>query len=227
MTRFGQRSGAGGTFCILARSFMALGAAGLLVSGAAARADRNVLAPRGLIAVPNSLGLEYAAMGSNHRNNLEWLTVGMPGQLHGLELEAERFELGGRRQETMSVQYSLTGNAFSDLAPSVSVGVRDLLRRGMEGQALFFAATKTFRLSERQEHVLRDWKLHVGYGTSRLDGVFIGVQGRFTFGFTANAEYVARRFNASLAFPVTKYFNLKAYTLDRDVFYGATLVLVK
>lgn len=199
----------------------------LLGTCSRAHADRLVLGPSGLIVVPLSLKAEYALMGSNSRNNLGWLAVGLPEQLHGVELEAERFELGGQRRETLSVQYSLTGNAFSDLAPSISVGVRDLLNRGRERQSIFLAATKTFKLSQQQEHLLRDWKLNVGYGTSRLGGAFIGVQGRFTLGFVASAEYVARRVNASLAFPVAKFFSLKAYTLDGDLFYGATLRLVK
>jgi hypothetical protein len=206
---------------------MAVAAAGFLVCPAHARADRNVLAPRGLIAVPDSLKLEYAFEGSNGRNNLGWLTIGLPGRLNGLELEAERFELGGTRRETFSVQYSLTGNAFSDLAPSVSLGVRDVLRRGRDAQALFLVGTKTLGLSQQQERLLQDWKLHVGYGTSRLDGPFVGIQARFALGFTAYAEYVSKRFNASLALPLTKYMNLKAYTLDGDLYYGASFVLVK
>lgn len=190
-----------------------------------ARADRNVLAPRGLIAEPNSLRLEYAALSSNGRTNLGWITVGWPDEALGLELEAERSEWGGQRRETLSAQYSLTGNAFSDLAPAVSVGVRDLLNRGREHRAFFLAATKTFGLNRTQERLLREWKLHLGYGSSRLDGPYVGIQSRFTLGFTARAEFVARRFNGSVAWPVGRYFNLNAYSLDGDLFYGATFTL--
>jgi hypothetical protein len=225
--RASRQKSQGGTIPAFARSCRAVAAVGLLVYALPAGADRNVLAPRGLIAVPDSLKLEYAFQASNHRSNLGWLTVGMPSQLYGLELEVERSEPGGRGRETFSLQYSLTGNAFSDLAPSISVGLRDVLRRGRDGQALFLAATKTLGLSQQQERLLRDWKLHVGYGSSRLGGPFIGMQGRFSFGPTANVEYAARRFNSSVALPVSKYLNLKAYTLDGDLFYGASFVLVK
>jgi len=192
-----------------------------------ARADRNVLAPRGLIAEPNSLRLEYASLSADGRTNLGWLTVGWPDEGLGLELEAERFERGGRRRETLSAQYSLTGNAFSDLAPAVSVGVRDLLNRGRERRAFFLATTKTFGLSRTQERLLREWKLHVGVGSSHLDGPYVGIQGRFAVGFTAHAEYVARRFNGAVTWPVGRYLHLKAYSLDGDLFYGATFTLAK
>jgi hypothetical protein len=199
----------------------------LLSASAGAKADRNVLAPTGLIAIPNSIRFEAAVLGSNSHSNLDWITIGMPNQLLGLELEAERVERPGFRSNSFSAQYSLTGNAFSDLAPSLSVGVRDVLRQGPEGQALFVALTKTFGLSRAQERILRDYKVHVGYGTSRLDGPFIGIQGRFVAGFTAKAEYLSRHFNASVALPLVKNLNLKAYSLNGDFFYGAAFTIAK
>lgn len=192
-----------------------------------ARADRNVLAPRGLIAVPNSAQIEFVASAANGHSNLGWLTVGLPIPDVNLELEAAHFELGGKRNETFSLQYSPLGNLLSREAPVVSVGIRDVLRRGPEGQALFVAATKTLGLSQRQERVLRDWKLHLGVGSSRLGGPFIGVQGRFAMGFTVSAEYAARRFNASIAWPVGRRLLLKASVLNGETFYGASFVVVR
>jgi hypothetical protein len=199
----------------------------LLFASAGAKADRNILSPSGLIALPSSIKFEAAVLGSNSHSNLDWITIGLPDQLLGWELEAERVERPGFRSHTFSAQYSLTGNAFSDLAPSVSVGIRDVLRQGPEGQALFVAMTKTFGLSRAQERILRDYKVHAGYGTSRLDGPFIGIQGRFVLGFTANAEYVSHKFNASVAFPIVKHLNLKAYSLNGDFFYGASFIIAK
>lgn len=192
-----------------------------------AQADRGVLAPIGLVLSPNSVRLEYIHMASDGRSHLGWLTVGYPDEALGLELEAERSDLDRRRRETFAVQYSLTGNAFSDLAPAISVGMRDVLNRGREGRAFFLAATKTFRLSESQERILRDWKLHLGYGSNRLNGAYIGVEGRLTLGLTANLEYLAGRFNAALALPIARYIRLRAYTLNGDLFYGASVALIR
>lgn len=202
-------------------------AAVLSVFCSGARADRGVLAPIGLVLNPNSARLEYIHMASDGRSNLGWLTVGYPDEALGLELEAERSNLGSRRRETFAIQYSLTGNAFSDLAPAVSVGVRDVLNRGREGRAFFLAATKTFRLSESQEKILRNWKLHLGYGSNRFSGAYIGVEGRLALDLTANLEYLAGRFNAAVALPIARYVRLRAYTLDGDLFYGASVALIR
>ncbi len=192
-----------------------------------ARADRLVLAPRALITVPDSAKIEFAANFAHPSGNIGWLSVGLPDSLNGFEIEAERFELGGRRRETGSIQYSFTGNAFTDLAPALAVGIRDVANRGREGRALFAAATKSIRLSQRQESLVRELKLDAGYGTSHMGGPYIGIQGRFPLGFTASAEYLARRFNASIALTVIKHLDLKAYMLNGHAFYGASFLIVK
>jgi hypothetical protein len=204
-----------------------LGPAILSLLAAPAGADRNVLAPRGLVTNPDSVKLEYAVQDRNQRNQIGWLNIGMPQQLLGLELEVEHFELGGRRRETVSAQYSLTGNAFTLEAPAVSVGVRDLLNRGRERQAVFVALTKTIGLSLGQERFLRDLKIHGGLGSRRLEGPFLGFQARLAAGPTISAEYVARRINASIGVSALKFLQLKVYTLDRELFWGASITLAK
>lgn len=194
------------------------------VAAPQARADRNVVAPTGLIAPPNSAKLAFVSRLDSTSTNRGWLTLGLPPD-SGLEIEAERIETNGLQRETFGVQYSLTGNAFSDLAPAISVGVRDALNRAQEGRALYVAATKTLGLSAVQEHVLRDWKLHVGYGTNRMNGAFVGMRARFTLGLIGNVEFFARRLDASVAWPVGRHFNLEAFTIGGDAFYGASFVL--
>ena len=194
---------------------------------APSRADRNVLAPRGLVTNPMAARIEYAVQDRDHDNQLGWINIGMPQQLIGLELEVERFQLGGQRRETMSVQYSLTGNAFTLEAPAFSVGIRDLLRRGRERQAVFVALTKSIGLSRGQERFLKDFKLHGGLGSSRLEGPFVGFQARLATGPTLSAEYVARRFNASLSVQAIRFLQLKAYSLDGELFWGASLSFTK
>lgn len=197
------------------------------LSGANARADRNVLAPRGLVASPGLLRLEYLIRESDSRSSLGWATFGLPVEDLGLEVELERFDLNRRARETVSLQYTLTGNAFSDIAPAVSVGVRDSLNRGREGRAFYLSMTKTFGLSLAQDRILRDLKAHAGYGTRRLGGLWIGVQGKFRPGFTVHAEYLAHRLNASVSWPVSGPLEMRAYSLDGNLFYGASLVFIK
>jgi hypothetical protein len=199
----------------------------LAFGGASARADRNVLAPRGLVASPGLLRLEYLTHRSDSRSSLGWATFGLPIEDLGLEMEFERLDLSRRKRETVSLQYTLTGNAFSDIAPAVSVGVRDSLNRGREGRAFYLSMTKTFGLSLAQDRILRDLKAHAGYGSRRLGGLWIGVQGKFRPGFTVHAEYLARRLNASVSWPVSGPLELRAYSLDGNLFYGASLIFIK
>jgi hypothetical protein len=197
----------------------------LLVSPS--RADRLVLAPRALITVPNSVKLEFAASGSGGRNNLGWISAGLPGSLNGFEVEAERACPTGSNRWTGSIQYSFTGNAFTDVAPALSVGLRDVANTGPEGRALFVAASKTIPLSARLEGFLKQLWVDAGVGTGHLGGPYIGIQGRLRIGPTLSAEYLARRFNASIAIPVLPHLDLKAYTLDGHAYYGASFFLVK
>jgi hypothetical protein len=171
--------------------------------------------------------IEYAVQDTNTRNQIGWVNIGMPEQLLGLELEVEHFELGARRRETASVQYSLTGNAFTLEAPAMSVGIRDILRSGREKQAIFVAMTKSIGLSLSQERILKDLKVHAGLGSSRLEGPFIGLQTRLALGPTIAAEYVARRFNASFSVKALRFIELKAYTFDGELFWGASVKISK
>jgi hypothetical protein len=195
----------------------------LSIGPAAVRADRIVLAPRGLITTPGTVRFEYARSASSGRRELGWINLGLTGGLNGVEPEAEHNGRPGTNKQTFSVQYTLTGNAFTDIAPAVSLGLRDALNEGREGRSLFIALTKTFGLSQAQERLLRDFKVHAGYGTSHLGGAFIGLQGRLPGGFTARAEYVARRVNASLALPLAHSLEAKVYSLDGQTYIGAGL----
>lgn len=194
-----------------------------------ARADRLVLAPRGLITVPSSAKIEFATgLDCSHRgDNLGWVSAGLPGSLNGFEVEVERFEVGGVRRVTGSLQYSFTGNAFTDIAPALSVGIRDVVNQGREGRAIFAAATKSIKLSQQQERLLQQLWVDAGYGTGHLGGAYFGIQGRLQFGPTLSAEYLARRFNASIGVPVVRHLDLKAYSLNGQAFYGASFYLVK
>ena len=199
-------------------------AAGMLFGmSRSASPDRIVLAPRGQVATAGTIRLEAAVLARNARTNIEWLTVGIPPGDLGLELEFERSDIGSKGGEDFSLQYTMTGNAVTDIAPALTVGIRDLLNRGFQGRAAFAAATKTIGMSLSQEKITKDLKVHAGIGTGPMHGPFAGVENRFRVGFTAAAEYAGGRFNASLAFPIARYGDVRAYSLDGAFFYGLTL----
>ncbi len=200
-------------------------AGALFGMAAGVHADRIVLAPRGLVAPTGSINLELASMASDDHRNVGFIDLGPFRPDMGLELEAEGVDIGHHGEGTFSLQYTLTGNAFSDIAPAVSVGVRDVLNQGLERRAFYVAATKTIGLSLAQEHVVRDMKVDLGYGSSRLDGVFAGLEARFTIGAAGRVEVVGRRINAELGIPAGRLLQLRVYSLSGRMFYGAGLAI--
>jgi hypothetical protein len=202
---------------------LALSIAAVCALASPSRATRIVLAPGGLVANPSSVAVEYAGRATAARDWLGWVRIGVPQSDLGVEVELERYELRGERGTSLSAQYSITGNAFSDIAPAISVGVRDLLDEGREHRAIYLAMTKTIGLSRNQERLAQNVKLHLGVGDSRLDGVFGGLTVRLTCGPEVGAEYVRRTANASVAVRVMRYGDVRVYTLDGHMFLGGRL----
>jgi hypothetical protein len=189
-----------------------------------AHADRIVLAPRGLITPPFALGAEYAVRTESPHADIGWLNFGFPQEDLGLEIEVERIDAAGPPRETFSLQYSLTGNGVVDFAPALSVGIRDILRRGRERQGIFAAASKSIGVPLASERYLRNLKVHIGYGTSAMDGVYAGAEAR-VFGLWVGAEYLARKFNAAVSLPLFANLSARAYTLDGSTYVGASFLL--
>ena len=190
-----------------------------------AHAERIVLAPGGLTLNPDTAQAEFVVSQRGLGTNDSWVTVGLPNSLLGMELEVERQEQAGHPRHTISLAYSLFGNLFSDIAPAISVGVRDILDNGRDGRAFYAAATKKFVVSESLEKYLRNWQLDAGYGSSHIGGGYVGISGKFAMGFTGSAEYVARRWNLSVKVPVISNLSAEVMSLDGDIFYGANFTL--
>src|SRR5512140_2476894 len=125
-----------GTMTLVARSLMRLLPVLLvLLSATTARCDPLALAPRGTMARPDSLVLRALTDAGDGGTSLGWLTVGSPVADLPLEFELAGYDSGGRREGTFGLQYLVTTEAFSDLAPVVSIGVRDVLNTRAEGRA--------------------------------------------------------------------------------------------
>jgi hypothetical protein len=198
--------------------------AALVSIAQSAFSDRLVLAPRGLVAPPFSIGAEYAVHPYSPRMDIGWLTIGFPKEDLGLELELERSEVDSDSRETFHLQYTLTGNGVADFAPAVSVGIRDIMRSSRERQGLFAALTKNIGVPLAVEQTVQNLKVHLGIGTSAMGGLFGGAEARVR-GFWLGAEYIAGNVNASIAYPIVPNLSVKAYTLDGDSFFGASFSL--
>lgn len=201
-------------------------AACLGIAGSA-RADRAILSPRGFILSPGDIQFEYAGRTTDGHSNVQWLQLSLPGNDLGLELEVERRYTSGRSRSSFNLQYTLTGNALSDIAPVISLGARDLINSDVEGRAAYLALSKTIGLSLAQSRLVSDLKLNAGYGTGRMDGVFASAELKLRAGFTVSAEYFQRRWNMEVAVPASKYLKLRAYTFNGAVYYGASLRIAR
>jgi hypothetical protein len=186
------------------------------------RADRIVLSPDGETLAANALRGEYEVSPYKHYGNLAWLQYSLP---QGIELELQRYDLAPdpRALYSLNVQYPL----FYDIGnlPALSVGVRDVLGTGNEHRSFYVATTKAFALSDQQMHVLRDFRLSAGFGTERMNGLFIGLQARLALGLSIYAEYYRQRPNVSLALPLARNLQARATSLDGAIFYGLSFTV--
>lgn len=203
---------------MMTRLIGGLALAAMLALGARARADRTVLGPNGDTLAPDSYRAEFALDPQRKFQNRIWLQYSTP---QGIELETERLDLTGERKKgyALNIQYPITYSLVTAV-PAVSVGVRDLTGTGNEHGALYVAATRTFALSERQRRFVQDFKLDLGVGTGRIGGLFVGAQTRLAWGLSVHAEFYRRRPNLTIALPISRNLDARAYSLDSHLFYG-------
>jgi hypothetical protein len=191
---------------------------GLIASGSSARADRTVLGPNGDTLAPDSYRTEFALNPQSKFQNLVWLQYSTP---QGIELETERLDLTGEHKKgyALNIQYPITYALISTL-PAISVGVRDLTGTGNEHGAFYIAATRSLALSDRQRNFVREFKVDVGAGTGRIGGLFVGAQARLALGLRIQAELYKRQPNISVALPIARHLDARAYSLDSHLYYG-------
>ncbi len=177
-----------------------------------------MLGPTGDTLAPNSYRAEFALDPNGRNQNREWLQYSTP---QGIELETERFDLAGERKKgySLNIQYPITYSLVNTL-PAVSIGVRDLTGTGNEHGALYLAATRTFSLSERQHRYFKDFKIDIGAGTGRIGGLFVGAQTQLALGLRIQAEFYKRQPNITVALPIARHLDARAYSLDSHFYYG-------
>lgn len=164
---------------------------------AMARGERLVLAPTGRIVLPgNATGLYLWR--DQGKGQLGRLSLGVPKDDLGLELEIEHISTGAHDVQTLGAQYSVISEAFTNnLAPAVSVGVLDLPNRTPFGRSWYLALSKTMGLSADQERYLGSLRIHAGYGSHRMGGAYIGASVQVAGRLDLGAELFTRRVNAS------------------------------
>lgn len=190
-----------------------------------AHADRTILAPNGDTLAPNTFRSELAIDPTRRVQDRIWLQYSTP---EGLELETERLDLAGNRKigYAFNVQYPITVQLVRNL-PAISVGVRDLTGTGDEHGAFYLSATRDLGLSDTAALYLRDFRITVGAGTGRIGGLFGGIETRLRTGLSLRAEIYRRRANVTVALPVTRNIDVRAYSLDSRIYYGVSFTVLR
>jgi hypothetical protein len=196
----------------------------ICLSASPIKADRVVLSPDGNLLSPDSVKLEYLIAPNRRNESLAFMQYASPD---GIELEFSRadFARDTKNRYSFNVQYPF----LSDLGatPAISFGVRDLTGTGLERLAFYIAAGKSVPLSDRQARFVKELRWSAGIGTGYFHAPFAGVQVRLRSGLRIAAEWWRNRPNVSLSLPLAKEWNVRAYSLNGDVFYGVTYTLVK
>jgi Exopolysaccharide biosynthesis protein YbjH len=186
----------------------------------AVRADRLLLAPSGEALAPDSSQGEFLIAPDHGDGNITWLQYGTPG---GIKLDGQRTDVisDPRALYALNIQYPV----LIDLngLPSLSVGVRDLLGTGEDHRSFYIACTKALVLSRRQRRVVREFRATLGFGTERMDGLFIGVQTRLALGVTLTAEVFRQRPNFGVDLPLMRGLQASVTSLNGSPFYGVTI----
>jgi hypothetical protein len=204
-----------------------LAAVALLAVPQAARCDRNVLAPSGRIVAPGDVAALYLFRSSD-KGELGRLSVGVPKDDLGLELEIEHLSGDRHSVQTLGMQYSVISEAFTNnLAPALSVGVLDLPNRTDAGRAWYLSLSKTMGLSEQQERVMDTLRIHGGYGSHGIGGAYVGASVRIARRLHLAAELYVRRLNAAARLDVAGPVSVCAQSHQGTRWYGIELRLIR
>lgn len=198
----------------------------LLVGGVqgGASADRVVLWPDGMTLSPQSIKAEFLATPYGTEHNQSWLQYALP---LGVELQTHFLDIANdkRTLHALDVQYPLLSEIGP--APAISFGVRDLLGTGEEHRSFYLAVTRSLPLSDSQVKIFHDFRLTAGYGSERMDGLFVGLHTHLKRGLSIDVEYYRQRPNVSLALPVVRNTQARAYSLNGSIYYGLSYTLTR
>jgi len=188
--------------------------------------DRLILTPTGNLLDQGEVRAE-AAFGSpdaptglltaGASERVYWANIGM-GRI---EIEGARFEPeGGESLDILSAEVAVLPETL--VTPAIGLGVRDITEETTDGRGYYVAITKTVPLTDVVPFFLHDVKVHAGYGVDGLNGAFGGVQVGLPLKLTLYAEHDSENFNAALSWNIVPLVGLKVYSLDGEVFYGAS-----
>jgi hypothetical protein len=175
-----------------------------------------VLSPTGATLPEESFKTEFAISPNAEQGDLIWVAY---SSADGIELELQRVEAASesKKRYSFNIEYPLpTLKNY----PAFSLGVRDITGTGTEHGALYLVGTRQVPLNRRTKRLVQSFHMNVGAGTGEIGGLFVGMQAHLTAGIDLYAEIYRNRPNLGLALPLVRNLQVKAYSLNGDLFYG-------
>ncbi len=208
--------------CGVLIGWLAVGLVGCVQGGACA--DRAVLGPDGTTLSPQSIKAEFLATPYGTEHNQSWLQYALP---QGVEIQTHFLDIANDKRTLYALDLQYPFLSEFGPAPAISFGVRDLLGTGEEHRSFYLAVTRSLPLSDRQVKIFHDFRLTAGYGTERMDGLFVGLHTHLKTGLFIDVEYYRQRPNVSLALPLVRNTQARAYSLNGSIFYGLSYTLTR
>lgn len=181
----------------------------------ALRANPILMAPSGSTLGTGQVRAEAAVGVEEENGNYFWLGAGLAQfEAHVLRLS----DVKGRTEDRIGAQWNFLPETFA--TPGVAFGVTDAASESEEGIGGYVVVTKRLKTA-RLLPVLSEISGTVGVGGGGINGLFGGVEARFSGGFFVQAEYDGDDFNGAVGWQPVKMFRIKGYRIKDEFYVGA------
>lgn len=176
-----------------------------------------LLMPTGTTLTTGQVRAEAAFSPDNNNGTYCWLGTGlMQYEINLLRVDSP----SARPENQVGFQWNFLPETM--ITPAISFGVRDAADQSKEGIAPYFAITRHLPLSEMSP--LKEFALTFGVGAIGISGPFFGFEAKLPGNFFVQGEYFNSDINAAAGWQPSKHFRLKAYSLQKEFYYGAEIV---
>ncbi len=184
-------------------------------------ANPLLLTPRGTTLTTGQFRAEAATSPGNDEGTYYWLVAGF----RQWELSAIRIADRYDDDETLiGVQWNFLPETI--VTPALSFGVRDAAFESEEGLGVYVAATRSLPVGAGSLF-LRSLSVTAGIGAGGIGGPFFSAEARLPWNLMLQGEYESGDINAAIGWQPIKLLRLKAYTIDKEFYYGAELVPIQ
>jgi hypothetical protein len=185
-----------------------------------ATANYLILTPTATTLTTGQVRAEAALSPDNTNSRYYWLATG----LQQYELNAIRLERPGLSAQNMvGIQASFLPE--TSLNPAVAFGIRDAASQSPNGIGIYAVVTRHIPVGAASV-IVKDFATTAGVGLFGIRGPFTSFEAKLPMNIFVQGEYDSHDVNAAVGWQPTKLFRVKAYSISKDLYFGAELVPV-